>query len=118
LRTKTAARNAARGLRRPARVRRACALAGPQPAVLERPPMLRAVRLANLRSLGDTGKLALRPLTMLVGANSSGKSTLLRFFPLLRQTDSEESGSPLLFFGADVDFGEFKDAIGRFGSEP
>lgn len=78
--------------------------------------MLHAVRLVNLRSLEDTGEIELRPLTILVGANSSGKSTFLRFFPLLRQTEREESGSPLLFFGADVDFGEYKDAR-RTGAE-
>lgn len=78
--------------------------------------MLHAVRLVNLRSLEDTGEIELRPLTILVGANSSGKSSFLRFFPLLRQTEREESGSPLLFFGADVDFGEYKDAR-RAGAE-
>jgi predicted ATPase len=36
------------------------------------------VRVANYRSIADTGDLALGPVTLLVGPNNSGKSALLR----------------------------------------
>jgi len=45
-----------------------------------------AIRIENLRSLTDTGFVELKPLILLVGQNSSGKSSFLRFFPLLRQS--------------------------------
>jgi AAA15 family ATPase/GTPase len=38
------------------------------------------LRIQNLRSLIDTEYVELRPLTVLVGKNSSGKSTFLDFF--------------------------------------
>src|SRR5580704_690618 len=78
---------------------------------------MRSLRLKNFRSLGDTGRVELRPLTILVGANSSGKSSFLRFFPLLRQTLEAKSASPLLWYGRYVDFGDFSQAVRR-GAEP
>ena len=48
--------------------------------------MIKFIRIENLRSLKDTGFVELRPLTLLLGANSSGKSTFLRSFPLFTQS--------------------------------
>jgi AAA15 family ATPase/GTPase len=72
------------------------------------------VRLKNFRSLVDTGDVELRPITILVGQNSSGKSTFARFFPLLRQSLLTRSQAPLLWFGDDVDFGNFKEVKTSF----
>jgi hypothetical protein len=77
--------------------------------------MLR-VRLTNFRSFEDTSSISLRPITVLVGANSSGKSSCLRFFPLLRQSVEARSRSPLLWFGDYVDFGDFGRAVNRRGA--
>lgn len=74
---------------------------------------MKRLRLKNFRSLVDTGDLELRPLTILVGSNSSGKSSFLRFFPLLRQTAESGSRSPLLWCGNLVDFGDFMSAARR-----
>lgn len=71
------------------------------------------IRLKNFRSFRDTGWVEIRPLTVLVGANSSGKSSFLRFFPLMKQTLMQPSGSPLLWFGNLVDFGSFSEALSR-----
>lgn len=78
---------------------------------------MRSLRLKNFRSLVDTGRIELRPLTVLVGANSSGKSSFLRFFPLLRQTYKKSAASPLLWFGPDLDFGDFSKVVRR-GADP
>ena len=75
------------------------------------------LRIRNLRSLEDTGPIELRPLTLLVGKNSSGKSTLLRALPLLRQSIEVDTAGPLLWFGRYVDFGSFVEAV-RSGAEP
>ena len=75
------------------------------------------LRIRNLRSLEDTGPIELRPLTLLVGKNSSGKSTLLRVLPLLRQSIEVDTAGPLLWFGRYVDFGSFVEAV-RSGAEP
>lgn len=79
---------------------------------------LRALRLRNYRSFLDTGVIELRPIVVLVGANSSGKSSLLRFFPLLRQTFATPRRSPLLWYGDDVDFGDFQSVLCRAATEP
>jgi AAA ATPase domain len=78
---------------------------------------MRSLRLKNFRSLIDTGRIELRPLTLLVGANNSGKSSFLRFFPLLRQTYEARSASPLLWYGRDVDFADFSHVMRR-GADP
>lgn len=70
-----------------------------------------AIRVRNLRSLSDTGYLPLKNLNLLVGRNSSGKSTFLRLFPLLRQSVEVRTTGPLLWYGDYVDFGDFSDAI-------
>lgn len=74
--------------------------------------MLTALRLQNFRSFVDTGWLDIRPITVLVGSNSTGKSSLLRFFPLLKQTYEARSASPLLWNGGPryVDFGDYSQA--------
>lgn len=74
---------------------------------------MRGIRLKNFRSFEDTGWIDLRPITVLVGANSSGKSSFLRFFPLLRQTYEESPTSGLLWYGRLVDFGDFSGAVRR-----
>ena len=66
-----------------------------------------SIRIQNLR----TGYIEMRPLVLLVGANSSGKSTFLRTFPLLKQSLDVRKKGPLLWYGPEVDFGSFKDAI-------
>lgn len=72
---------------------------------------LATLRLRNFRSLEDTGVIELRPIVVLIGQNSSGKSSFLRFFPLLRQTHEERTAGPLLWLGKDVDFGDFSHVV-------
>lgn len=76
-----------------------------------------AFRLRNLRTLVDTGFVDVKPLTVLLGTNSSGKSTFLRSFPLVRQSVEERTRGPILWYGRFVDFGSFVDAKSRFNSE-
>lgn len=74
---------------------------------------MRSIRIKNLRSLKDTTEIELRPLTILVGNNSSGKSTFLRSFPLLKQTIRERTSEPILWYGNEVDFGTFEESLTR-----
>lgn len=78
---------------------------------------LLAVSLKNLRSLAYTGFIELKPITILVGRNSAGKSTFARILPLLRQTAEARKQSPILWWGRLVDFGSFSDSVTR-NSEP
>lgn len=72
---------------------------------------LRAIRVRNLRCIEDSGWVELKPLTLLVGANSSGKSSLLRLFPLLKQSVRTATRGPLLWYDNLVDFGSYRDAV-------
>lgn len=70
------------------------------------------IRIKNLRSLQDTGKIEMKPITILVGKNSSGKSTFLRFFPLMKQTIGTRTNEPILWYSSRyVDFGSFQESI-------
>ncbi|MGX1096884.1 AAA family ATPase [Amorphus sp. MBR-141] len=67
--------------------------------------------LKNLRSLDETDYVSLRPITILLGRNSAGKSTFLRSFPLFRQSIEARTSGPILWYGDYVDFGDFKAAV-------
>ncbi len=67
--------------------------------------------LSNLRRLANVPPIELRPITILVGRNSSGKSTFLRALPLLRQSITTRTSSPILWYGDWVDFGDFERAV-------
>lgn len=72
------------------------------------------IKINNVRSLKDTGFISLSPITVLVGENSSGKSTFLRMFPLLKQSIMKKTNGPILWAGdVDdyVDFGSFEETI-------
>lgn len=78
---------------------------------------MESLRIKGLRSLLDTGRIPIKPLTILVGENSSGKSTFVRSFPLLRQSIDAKTKGPILWYGPYVDFGLFEDALSIFAPE-
>lgn len=69
------------------------------------------LRLRNYRCLEDTGKVELRPITILLGANSSGKSSFIKFFPLLQQSIGTTVNGLFLWDGQYVDFKNFKNTV-------
>jgi hypothetical protein len=72
--------------------------------------------LNNLRRLHSVEPIELKPLTILVGKNSSGKSTFLRCFPLISQSIKTDTSAPILWWGDLVDFGSFKEAVSELDS--
>lgn len=75
---------------------------------------MKNITIQNIRSLKNTGSVSLTPITLLVGENSSGKSTFLRIFPLLKQSIRKRTDGPLLWAGDIddyVDFGSLKETI-------
>lgn len=75
--------------------------------------MINGIGLQNFRSFVDKTFIDLKPITVFVGKNSSGKSSLLRTFPLLRQSVEENTTGPILWYGRFVDFGDFTDVLSR-----
>ena len=77
--------------------------------------MIESVRIQNLRSLNDTGFINLKKINILLGANSSGKSTFLRSFPLFTQSLHKNLQGPISWFdNAYVDFGDYQTAKNRY----
>ncbi|WP_055669437.1 DUF3696 domain-containing protein [Desnuesiella massiliensis] len=74
---------------------------------------MKSIRIKNLRSLKDTNDIEFRGLTVLVGENSAGKSTLIRTFPLIKQSIETETTTPFLWYGNYVDFGSFKESLNK-----
>ncbi|RMG48655.1 MAG: hypothetical protein D6723_14860, partial [Acidobacteria bacterium] len=76
--------------------------------------MLTQLRIINFKSLADTKNLDIRPLTFLVGPNSSGKSSLLQVLLALRQTvDSLDTTNPFAANDGWVKLGGYSDFIYR-----
>lgn len=77
--------------------------------------MISSVRIENLRSIKDSGPIEIKPITMLLGANSTGKSTFLRSFPLITQSVNKSLRGPISWFDSTlVDFGDFDTAKNRY----
>ena len=56
---------------------------------------VRAIRLKNFMAFEDTDWLELRPITLLFGRNSSGKSAVIRALRLLKQSlDAPDGRDP------------------------
>lgn len=76
--------------------------------------MLTKLRIQNFKCFQDTGQLDIRPLTFLVGPNSSGKSSILQMLLMLRQTaQSTDYQSPLVTSGPFIELGAFPDFVFR-----
>jgi len=83
--------------------------------------MLMHLKLDNFKIWRSTGAMRLAPLTLLLGTNSSGKSSLIQSLLLIRQTviGSDPNidlnlGNP--DEGDSVTLGQFKDVLCRHGS--
>ena len=80
--------------------------------------MIEGLQIKNLRSIYDSGKIELKPIMILLGANSSGKSTFLRSFPLFTQSVDKKLRGPISWFDSSfVDYGDYKTAKNRYANE-
>jgi len=72
-----------------------------------------AIRLENFMAFEDTGWIELKPITLLFGRNSSGKSAIIRALRLLQQSlDKAPIGTPFaLNYDYGVDVGSFSTII-------
>ena len=73
------------------------------------------IRIKNFRSFIDTGDIAINRVNILLGQNSTGKSSFLNIFPLFKESSKNELRSPLMWFGEGTyDFGTYQNARCRF----
>ncbi|MCB0289964.1 MAG: AAA family ATPase, partial [Calditrichaeota bacterium] len=74
---------------------------------------IEAFRLENFMAFKDTGWIEIRPVCLLFGANSSGKSAIIRALRLLKQSMMFGSlDEPLVFYNeGGIDLGNFRTVI-------
>ena len=76
--------------------------------------MIRKMQIKNFKSWQNTGPFVLAPLTGFFGANSSGKTSLLQFLLLLKQSVDDPDPRRLIFLGNDeslVNLGSFTNMV-------
>lgn len=72
---------------------------------------MKSFRIRNIKSFEDSGIIELKPITIFVGKNSCGKSSLLRFPAVIAQTFQSNTDSPIKFYGQMVDYGNYEDVV-------
>lgn len=76
--------------------------------------MLTSLQIENFKAWKDTGKIRLAPLTVIFGANSSGKSSIGHLLLALKQTVLSSDRNRVLHTGdahSLIDLGSFQDCI-------
>lgn len=77
--------------------------------------MLTAIRLGNFKAFGPTQRMSLKPLTLIFGPNSAGKSSLIHSLALAHE--ARRSGGLDSFRtdagGTSIDLGGFRQYVFR-----
>ncbi len=78
--------------------------------------MFTSIRLRNFKSYKDSRRIPLAPLTVIVGQNNAGKSSILHAILMLKQTlQDKNKRTPLITSGPFVELGGFHEL--RHGKE-
>lgn len=89
----------------------------PEKAKIEsKPPegVITAISIQGFKSFYDKRRIEVRPLTILAGANSSGKSSAMQPLLMMKQTlESSYDPGSLLISGADVRFTSSKQLLSK-----
>lgn len=72
---------------------------------------MKSFRVNNVKSFKDSGIIEFKPITIFVGKNSCGKSSLLRFPVVLAQTAISNTDSPIMLYGKMIDYGNYEDVV-------
>ncbi len=75
--------------------------------------MISEITIENFRAYSDPVTVRVRPVTVLIGQNSAGKSTLIKFLQMLRQTLESAEDSFFVTEGSHVQLGAFRDLKNR-----
>lgn len=77
--------------------------------------MLRSIQIGNFKAFAETQRIPIRPLTLIYGANSSGKSSILHGLILARHAmeTGQLDAHQVLIGGDSVDLGGFAQYVHR-----
>lgn len=77
---------------------------------------IKSISFENYKAFSEKQTIQLKPITILIGKNSSGKSSIAKLFPLLENSLSGKIEEPLLLKNNGVELGaEFRDLV--FGKD-
>ena len=84
----------------------------------DQPQSITEISVAGFKSIEDES-IEIRPLTILAGANSSGKSSIMQPMLLMKQTldATYDPSGPLLLFGPHVQFTRYEQFLPHSSSE-
>ncbi|MBQ8707345.1 MAG: DUF3696 domain-containing protein [Succinivibrionaceae bacterium] len=68
--------------------------------------MLKTLRISNFKGWKDTGEIHFSPITLFLGSNSSGKSSIGQFLMLLKQSANSADRQTVLFLGSSDSYVE------------
>ncbi|MDA8000746.1 MAG: AAA family ATPase [Alphaproteobacteria bacterium] len=71
--------------------------------------MLKELKISNFRGFGNEIKVRFAPITILIGRNNAGKSSIIKFLLMLQQSLETGSAGFLAARGSRVNLGKFSD---------
>jgi hypothetical protein len=87
-----------------------------RPSAVTEPLAITEIRVAGFKSLSEEQRIEIRPLTILAGANSSGKSSIMQPVLLLKQTlEASYDPGTLLLNGPNIKFTLAEQLLSRIG---
>lgn len=76
--------------------------------------MFNRIRIKNFKSFKDTSPITISPINLILGQNSSGKSSLIQTFLIIKQTlESPYSNEPIIINGSYCSIGDINDVINQ-----
>jgi len=80
--------------------------------------MFKSLRIQNFRSIRDSGDIGLSDLNVFVGANNSGKSSILYALMMIKMTvESKDEDMALITSSPELDLGSYLDLIRNGNTE-
>jgi len=80
---------------------------------------MEAIRLQRFRGFLDSGWIELKPVTLLFGYNSSGKSSILKALLMMKQSlENPSPETPFVFSSERTDLGSFYDIVYNHEIDP
>ena len=73
--------------------------------------MIKSIGIQNFKAIGQMAHIPLKPITLIFGPNSAGKSSIIQSLLMLKQSLGELSQNVLKAKGQYVDLGNFKEFI-------
>lgn len=80
---------------------------------------LKSISFENYKSFSEKQTIQIKPITILIGKNSSGKSSIAKLFPLFENSLSKKIEEPLLINNNGVELGsDFRDLVNQKDASP